>query len=648
MSRHVIKPGYFLFFCIISYAVVVFGTYANPLFPGGVDAANHLFQTWFIREYGLADWNPYWYGGSPLLDQYPPLTHVFSALLAVFFGVVGGYKTAYALGFLALPVCFWLFLKEFDLGDYEKKFAIFFFSFSIIFVHYFQEGVYSALLSFNLVIMYFKFLKRFMDKGGFGNVLYGSVLLGLCALSHALNPVYALIFSVPFILALSKDGIKKLRWLVYVPALTFLMCAWFWIPYFTNYSSPGAGVPDYGLFTVFAELGRAFVVSANYVGMFFTGALLLFLVHLVAGNVNRKTDTRYTVFMISIALILFMMRFIPVLGLQETKRALFFMPMFLSIYVAKGIAGFRHRTTLSVVLLLPLLILFFSYPAVNVDVNEGISAVMDHISASDAQRVLFLPERFDLMTVNKSYYPVAEDTYASFLAPYMTGRSVLNGLWSVGALSVDKPNEYWGMTNLKCKYVKSYSDLISDASWVNKNTLGTRKTCEPKLDASRYCELARESSLDLIIVNKLFPEAVEYIECVGCTSRVREFDGFIVYEVLDKKPFITFSDAGTDYTYKRHPGDIWIDFNLEESGPANVNVTESYMKHWKACLDGEEIPVARTAYGYISCNFNEQAGTHTLSLAYEPERYGGFFTYLSIASWLLVLGSLIFLKQKNN
>ena len=133
MYRGKVKPKQVLSLCLISYLIVVLNTYANQYSPGGVDAANHLFQTWFIKEYGLEAWNPYWYTGSPLLDQYPPLTHIFSAVLANFLGVVGGYKAAYALGFMLLPVSFFFFLKGFDLTGFERNFALIFFSFSVIF-----------------------------------------------------------------------------------------------------------------------------------------------------------------------------------------------------------------------------------------------------------------------------------------------------------------------------------------------------------------------------------------------------------------------------------------------------------------------------------------------------------------------------------
>jgi len=645
MKVSLIKAKHVLIFCILSYVLVTANAYLNPNMPGGVDAANHLFQTWFIKEYGLASWNPYWYAGSPLLDQYPPLTHIFSAFLASVLGVVNGYKVAYAIGFIMLPVSFYLLLKEFPLNDKEKGFALLMFSFSVIYVHYFQEGVYSSLLSFNLVMLYFKYLKKTIDAGGYKNTLTAALFLGLSALSHALNPVYAVVFSIPLVLVYSY---KKIKELVIILCLTAFLTAWFWIPYFVNYNSPKSTPQGLDLLTLPTEFGRAFVVSANYLGIAATILLATAIAYTTYKNIRHGKDRKYTIYMALIFLTMILLRFIPILGLQETKRALFFAPMFLSIYVAKAVSDMRYGKIASLFMIAPLVLLFFAYPPVTVDVNQDVTGVISIIKESPGERVLFLPERFDIMTVNKSDFPVAEDTYASFLVPYMTGKQVVNGLWSVGAISVNKPQEYGRMTNMKCQDTKTYQELLSDASWINKNTLGERKICEPKLDASTYCDTAAKASLDLIVVNTFFPEVVSYVGGLSCVEKTWENANFIVYRLKEKKPYIYFDDEGIGQNHSRDLGTIKIDLTANEAKTTRVHVAESYVNHWKAYLDEKEMKVERDSDGYITLGIGIAPGKHVLLLEYLPQRFGNVFSYVSVASWIILFAGLILIKEKKS
>jgi len=228
----------------------------------------------------------------------------------------------------------------------------------------------------------------------------------------------------------------------------------------------------------------------------------------------------------------------------------------------------------------------------------------------------------------------------------LTGKEVLNGLYSVSQITVNKSDSYWRMIALKCQDNKGFKKLLDDASWANKNTLGIRKECQPKINSSTYCEYARAASLDVLVVNRLFPELVTYFEGFDCLEKTGENDNYVIYLLKDKKPYIDFQGTAADYTYIKAPGSIRVSFSVKDAGKTSVDISESYVRHWKAWLDEKEIPIERNAYGYMTLDLDVSSGGHALVLQYLPERFGNLFYYVSAVSWILVLAGLI--AYRNN
>ena len=122
--------------CVLLYLAIPLNTFLNSPYPGGVDVATHLFQIGLIAEEGLTPWNHWWYAGHPLLDQYPPLSHLSGALISNLVGVENAYKIVMSIIFLLIPISFFLLLKEFPFSNEQKAFAIYFFSFSPVYSYF--------------------------------------------------------------------------------------------------------------------------------------------------------------------------------------------------------------------------------------------------------------------------------------------------------------------------------------------------------------------------------------------------------------------------------------------------------------------------------------------------------------------------------
>lgn len=638
-----------LFFCVLAYLFSGFTVFFASEYPGGVDTTNHLFQVWFIKEYGLRPWNSFWYAGTPMMDQYPPLTHIIPAILSSFMDVVLAYKIVFLIGFAALPVCFHFFIKEFNLRGDEKSLSLLLFSFAVAYTHYYHGNVYSSLLSMNFAILYFKFLKRLVDFGGYRNIILCAVFLSLCSFSHAINPGFSLIFSIPFILVYSYKRIKEF---VSVVVATGLLSSWFWVPYFLNYGAPKATRPDLDFISLILELvlavGRAYVVFVNYVGLFFLAVFFIVIFYSFANNLLKKKDVKYTWFLVALLATVVVIVVIPLSALADIRRMILFFPVFLAPFIAKSVCALKKKEAVSAALLLPLLILFFTYPNRGADINAEVFELIDYINASSARRVVVVPEYYDVMTQNKSYMPVEETLYSTYLVPAMTGREVLNGWWPLGLRLIQKPDEYNYIAGFGCEGYKDYRQLISEASWINQNTISTRKNCDALLDSRRYCEWITYASLDFIVVNKYFPEVTSFIEGLGCTKKIKEFNKFSVYEVAGKKPYISSNLSSVDFTYSKKPGEIRIYFSLNKEEDLMVSVAENYGKYWRAYLDGLEVAVERSPLSFIDLSFPASAGRHELLLVYSPPDYGNIFLYTSLLSWLIALFLVFYLSREGS
>lgn len=119
-----------LFFCIF---IRIFSVYPlnDTTIPGGTDVAFHLFQSWYITENGLTNWNKYWYGGYSFLRFYPFLFHALSGYLGKILGYLISYKLIVDLFYILTPIAFYLFLQEFNFSK-EKKILV-----VNIFFHYY-------------------------------------------------------------------------------------------------------------------------------------------------------------------------------------------------------------------------------------------------------------------------------------------------------------------------------------------------------------------------------------------------------------------------------------------------------------------------------------------------------------------------------
>ena len=159
-----VKNAYFLVlvFCIILTLISVFPL--DYLLPGGTDVTSHLFKVWYISEYGVTNWNTFWYGGFPFLRFYPPLFYIISGYLAKIIGYLIAYKLVIDLFYVLTPLVFYFFLNEFKFSDEQKSISLVIFSIIPIYHYYFSNGRHPSLVALFFGIIFWIFLKRAIEK----------------------------------------------------------------------------------------------------------------------------------------------------------------------------------------------------------------------------------------------------------------------------------------------------------------------------------------------------------------------------------------------------------------------------------------------------------------------------------------------------
>lgn len=199
----------------------------GPGLPMGVDSTSHLYKVIFIfksyKEHGyIPFWTPDWYGGTPLLLLYPPLSYYISFILSLG-GIdpVSSYKIVEAFFYIIAPYSLYRLGRELSLAEAEGWIAALLFSFSpaiidnMIFYDRFPTICSIPLLCFYLTYFYRTFKDGFNLKGG----IISAFLLALLILIHHLSALLAVLISIIAILSSLLDFRKVIHGL---GSLTFI------------------------------------------------------------------------------------------------------------------------------------------------------------------------------------------------------------------------------------------------------------------------------------------------------------------------------------------------------------------------------------------------------------------------------------------
>jgi uncharacterized membrane protein len=196
-------------FLTLAFCLFIRAIYAFPLdnvyLLGGSDFIAHFFRIWYIAKEGISNWNYYWYGGSPFLLYYPPLSYLIAGYIGKVIGALMAYKLVINFFFILAPLAFYLFLKEFKFTADIVIFSLLIFSFFPIYPYYFSKGSYATIINVFFILLFWKFLKRSINNQDYLSIILSTLFLFLSALTHHLTTFLTIMISGVWLVAYSSS-----------------------------------------------------------------------------------------------------------------------------------------------------------------------------------------------------------------------------------------------------------------------------------------------------------------------------------------------------------------------------------------------------------------------------------------------------------
>lgn len=235
---------------LIAIIAFLFSYFQPALFlikniPTGGDMASHYYPAKYLKEVLLpkgriVGWLPGNYAGFPLFQVYFPFPFLLIALLSYLFPMQIAFKAVSVLGVFSLPLCAYFALR---LMNYKFPIPILGALFTLPFL--FMEansmwggnipstlaGEFSFSIGFSLSMLFLGTLYSGLAKKR-GETING-VLLFFIGFNHAYTLLFSVLISAYFLIT-TKDFVYKLKYLLKVYTLAFLLISFWAIPLIAN------------------------------------------------------------------------------------------------------------------------------------------------------------------------------------------------------------------------------------------------------------------------------------------------------------------------------------------------------------------------------------------------------------------------------
>lgn len=571
--------------------------FALPLdnsLPGGTDTSSHLFKVWYISEKGISEWNRYWYGGFPLIKYYPPLSYLIPAAFSKFFGYLLSYKFVNNV-FFSIPVfVFFFFLKEFKMRNEEMIIAILFFSLSPIYSYYLADGRYPSLLNITFGLLFWIFLKRSIDRKDKKNFIASSTFLSLGILTHHMTALCL----IPIILLWAISYKFKLNVILnfsYIVILSLFLTAWWSLPFLIetfSFKYHGGMVEQ----TTPTSLGENLIgrfLNFKFFSLPFSKEILILLIpisffpfFLSFINWKREIDRNFSLATIGSILTLFMISY---------KRAFIFLPIPVSILVATGVLKINPLKKFFCFLLVFLsLFLFFSIRTQTFQFPEYPNIPKDG-------RVIFLPLGDEFVEKEGE----VKTLYSTMLSPFHGNENIYG--WFIESQKIGAAGQK------KMGYLAIISNPLS-------------------IDKEKYYEALREGWVNYIVVRKNRSELINYFNATENFLIFNETKDFIIFQLNPKSYYISIDGKDVEAFVFRSNGKI----SIRTLCKGKVVVKESYHENWLATLNGKNVKINPSKFGFIE--FEEKNdGDCLIELEFNSPRFYLFFYVFSITIWIILV-----------
>ncbi len=293
---------------------------------------------------------------------------------------------------------------------------------------------------------------------------------------------------------------------------------------------------------------------------------------------------------------------------------------------------------------------FFLYLRRRLSVNI-LGALLVAVVVADLWRIDFQPMDPRPRTERQEIFTAPD--YVRYLKQDTTLYRVL--LFEDGKPPYDNKLAYWkiqsayGYQGAKMRWYQDIDDVAGIGNPLVWQLMDVKYIISNRPDSSQILSLVYNGPQYKVYLNRAFVPRAFFVNRYEVTSgldmlqkmRSLSFDvRDVAYMTEDPHLNIEPAKEGAKAEYVSY-GLQDLELNVTATGNNFLFLSESYYPHgWKAFLDGKEIPIYRLDYLFRGVVI--PAGTHTLSMKYEPRSY---YTgkELSLATNILLIGSLGFL-----
>lgn len=551
----------------------------------GTDSIAYMHRIWLAGA-GNIYWDNFWYEGYPSLDYYAPLNYLFGSFFALFSNSVIAYKIVINFFFALTPIAFYLFVREFGWSGRQKALSVLLFSFFPINIYYFWNGSYVTIINIFFSLLVWRHFRRYAENGGKKDMLFAALFLGISVLVHQLTALLSLL--LVFFWALARYGKILIK-----PAALGLLVSGFWLfPFllkFTgeNFLKPFPAISDFLANAVF-HLGFAR----------FGIILLLFSALLIAALKFRGKEA--LPFMLTLLMIG------SVVFFSTYNRVLIFLSLPVAVIFADMACRKKALFALALAAAIIFAAVFFSFqPLFFLDTH----AAWDVPQAEG--RVMYYPPAYALCLPGGCGSSIMEFT---LVAP-MQGQEIASGWFPQSQLAA-------GLKDTKYPYLERISNPLNETP-------------------EGIYDLFNSGFVRTAVVNKYYPEYLNYFNSSGRFRKINETDRFAVFSVVPEPSYVEINGSGVNYSLSRTDNRIEIRFACS---PGTLSIKESYDSDWNAEIGGKPLILRPDKNGFIEADANETGACDT-KLSFMPKKENAAFYVVSFAALAAMM--LYFFKREN-
>lgn len=585
-----------IFVCILGRLLIAPYPFDEKIMAGG-DAPAHIHLIDMFKTYGLAGWDPFWFGGEPMMKFYPPMAYAISSIFPL--DAVMAFKLTFLLFFLAAPIAFYLFVKELKLSVKEILASTLIFSFTMNFNYLFDMGTFPSMVALPIGLFFLKYFVKTLKTDDYRYITPAAILLGVTVLTHSIIGAMFILFAIIYFAVnyCQKKSKNSLRNSLAILLLGGLISSFWVLPFITEnrYSSFGWGQDDWLAAVPLAAVYRLFGFYINGLSTIVAGlAIILALTGFIAFARKKDADSRFIVWTAVVVTVLY-----TILGLSRSvlplDRVVIFFSIPFSILVAKNISLRNLKYVVAAFIVIQ--VAYFVLTPVNAS-NDYLKYEKAFELMDQSGRLTFQPE------VNSPLlFMAAQHGFENDAGEYDF------------SLTQKRFDFTRNKTLFECIEKQPVSErLFSFDGAFSRKSLVVEKSCE--LVNSGYLDYFRLQNVRYVIADKELG-VLEVFDNDPSLDKIRDFGDFVLYQVKD----IVYIKAPTLSSVERlDVGTIKIGLMDHSSAIIPIRISETWYPFWAA--NDSTIELKSDENGFISFDLHGIDGTKSVLLEYkEPDYY---------------------------